>query len=75
MEYDIRTLETGDQQIRRATHIVKETDYLRLRRKRTKVKDFHLLTMIGKGGYGEVFLAWKQDSGEILALKRMRKVR
>eukprot|EP01102_Stenamoeba_stenopodia_P014016 TRINITY_DN4617_c0_g1_i6.p1 TRINITY_DN4617_c0_g1~~TRINITY_DN4617_c0_g1_i6.p1 ORF type:complete len:785 (+),score=162.30 TRINITY_DN4617_c0_g1_i6:705-3059(+) len=73
MEYDIRSLELGDQQIRRASHIVKETDYLRLRRKRTKVKDFHLLTMIGKGGYGEVFLAWKQDSGEILALKRMRK--
>ena len=34
---------------------------------------FHIIAQIGQGGYGEVFLARKRDSGEVCALKKMRK--
>lgn len=46
-----------------------------LRRRRTKVKvdQFHIIAQVGQGGYGEVFLARKQETGEVCALKKMRK--
>jgi len=50
-----------------------ETAELRRRRKRIRVSDFTVLKMIGKGGYGEVYLVRKKDSSELLALKRISK--
>ncbi|TIA87912.1 hypothetical protein E3P77_00326 [Wallemia ichthyophaga] len=46
-----------------------------LRKRRTKVKfnHFHIICQVGQGGYGEVYLARKADTGEICALKQMRK--
>lgn len=35
--------------------------------------DFQLLSLIGRGGYGEVYLCRKLDTKEILVLKRMKK--
>ena len=32
----------------------KETEFMRLRRQKTRVEDFDLLTIIGRGAYGEV---------------------
>lgn len=48
---------------------------LRSRKRRTKVKfnHFHIICQVGQGGYGEVYLARKADTGEICALKQMRK--
>ncbi|KAJ5072155.1 cell cycle protein kinase dbf2-related [Anaeramoeba ignava] len=54
-------------------HFERETTFLRLKRTRLFVKDFEIIAKIGKGGYGEVFLCKKKDTGEILALKRMSK--
>ncbi|ORY04799.1 kinase-like protein [Basidiobolus meristosporus CBS 931.73] len=51
----------------------KERVYLRKRRTRTRVTHFHILTQVGQGGYGQVFLARKKDTGEICALKKMNK--
>lgn len=34
----------------------KETEYMRLQRAKMGVDDFELLTMIGKGAFGEVFM-------------------
>lgn len=34
---------------------------------------FHIITQVGQGGYGEVYLARKKDSGEVVALKKMKK--
>lgn len=34
----------------------KETEYMRLQRHKMGVDDFELLTMIGKGAFGEVWL-------------------
>lgn len=53
----------------------KESSYLRLRRRRTALNDFAILALLGRGGYGEVYLCRKIDTGEVLALKRMKKAR
>jgi hypothetical protein len=34
----------------------KETEYMRLQRHKMGVEDFEMLTMIGKGAFGEVFM-------------------
>ncbi|KAG4090904.1 kinase-like protein [Neocallimastix lanati (nom. inval.)] len=51
----------------------KERAYLRKRRIKTKLDQFHILTQVGQGGYGQVYLARKKDTGEICALKQMNK--
>ncbi|KAF9552995.1 AGC/NDR protein kinase [Agrocybe pediades] len=51
----------------------RERVILRRRRTKLKVDQFHIIAQVGQGGYGEVFLARKQESGEVCALKKMRK--
>src|ERR1700733_1387203 len=51
----------------------RERVLLRRRRTKLKVDQFHIIAQVGQGGYGEVFLARKQESGEVCALKKMRK--
>jgi cell cycle protein kinase DBF2 len=51
----------------------RERVVLRKRRAKLKVDQFHIIAQVGQGGYGEVYLARKQDSGEVCALKKMRK--
>ncbi|PPQ97667.1 hypothetical protein CVT26_002479 [Gymnopilus dilepis] len=43
----------------------RERVILRKRRTKLKVDQFHIIAQVGQGGYGEVFLARKQESGEI----------
>lgn len=51
----------------------RERVLLRRRRTKLKVDQFHIIAQVGQGGYGEVFLARKQDTGEVCALKKMKK--
>ncbi|KAF5382848.1 hypothetical protein D9757_007297 [Collybiopsis confluens] len=51
----------------------RERVLLRKRRTKLRVDQFHIIAQIGQGGYGEVFLARKQETGEICALKKMKK--
>ncbi|KAG2069862.1 kinase-like protein [Suillus decipiens] len=51
----------------------RERVILRKRRTKLRVEQFHIIAQVGQGGYGEVFLARKQDTGEICALKKMKK--
>lgn len=46
-----------------------------LRQRRTKLRhgDFQILTQVGQGGYGQVYLAQKKDTREVCALKVMSK--
>jgi cell cycle protein kinase DBF2 len=46
-----------------------------LRKRRTKLRhgDFQILTQVGQGGYGQVYLAQKKDTREVCALKVMSK--
>lgn len=37
------------------------------------MEQFHIIAQVGQGGYGEVYLARKQETGEVCALKKMRK--
>ncbi|KAI9018975.1 kinase-like domain-containing protein [Hyaloraphidium curvatum] len=51
----------------------KEGAAMRERRTRTKAVDFVILSQIGQGGYGSVFLAKKKATEEVVALKKMSK--
>ena len=51
----------------------RETHILRLRRARLKSSDFQILAQIGRGGFAEVYLCKRKDTGEILVLKKMVK--
>ncbi|KAF9109246.1 hypothetical protein BGX27_007836 [Mortierella sp. AM989] len=52
---------------------MQEQMILRQRRTRTQAIQFKILTQVGQGGFGEVFLARKADTSELCALKRMSK--
>lgn len=54
-------------------YLGRERAMLRQRRTRMKHGDFQILTQIGQGGYGQVYLASKKDTREICALKVMSK--
>ncbi|KND00046.1 AGC/NDR protein kinase [Spizellomyces punctatus DAOM BR117] len=51
----------------------KERAHLRKRRTRTRLANFSIITQVGQGGYGQVFLAKKNDTKELCALKKMSK--
>jgi cell cycle protein kinase DBF2 len=51
----------------------RERVILRRRRAKLRVDQFHIIAQVGQGGYGEVFLARKQETGEVCALKKMKK--
>lgn len=51
----------------------RERAHLRKRRTRLRYGDFQILTQVGQGGYGQVFLAQKKDTKEVCALKVMSK--
>ncbi|EOY30371.1 PREDICTED: serine/threonine-protein kinase 38 isoform X1 [Theobroma cacao] len=51
----------------------KESDYMRLKRHKICVDDFDLLTIIGRGAFGEVRLCREKKSGDIFAMKKLKK--
>lgn len=51
----------------------RERVVLRKRRTKLRVEQFHIIAQVGQGGYGEVYLARKIETGEVCALKKMRK--
>ncbi|KAK7411903.1 hypothetical protein VNO78_03347 [Psophocarpus tetragonolobus] len=51
----------------------KETEYIRLKRHKICVEDFDLLTIIGRGAFGEVRLVREKISGHIYAMKKLKK--
>ncbi|EMG50741.1 DBF2 Cell cycle protein kinase DBF2 [Candida maltosa Xu316] len=61
------------QQAEWANYINRERALLRKRRLKPKHKDFEMITQVGQGGYGQVFLARKKDTREICALKILNK--
>ncbi|CAN6901075.1 unnamed protein product [Brassica oleracea] len=51
----------------------KETEYMRLQRHKLGVTDFDLLTMIGKGAFGEVRVCREKTTGQVYAMKKLKK--
>ncbi|KAI9719505.1 MAG: hypothetical protein M1828_006212 [Chrysothrix sp. TS-e1954] len=62
-----------DYQASLSKYLGRERAHLRKRRTRLRSGDFHILTQVGQGGYGQVYLATKKDTREICALKVMSK--
>lgn len=51
----------------------KETEFMRLKRNKISVDDFEPLTIIGRGAFGEVRLCRERKSGNIYAMKKLKK--
>ncbi|CAH1423958.1 unnamed protein product [Lactuca virosa] len=51
----------------------KETEYMRLQRHKMGVDDFELLTMIGKGAFGEVRICREKTTATVYAMKKLKK--
>ncbi|KAL8170364.1 hypothetical protein V2J09_022168 [Rumex salicifolius] len=51
----------------------KETEYMRIQRHKMGVEDFELLTIIGKGAFGEVRVCREKSSCHVFAMKKLRK--
>ncbi|KAK8940021.1 Serine/threonine-protein kinase AtPK1/AtPK6 [Platanthera guangdongensis] len=51
----------------------KETEYMRLKRHKICVDDFDLLTIIGRGAFGEVRLCREKSTCNIYAMKKLKK--
>lgn len=56
-----------------ASYNGRERALLRKRRTKLRLAQFHIITQVGQGGYGEVFLARKKETGEVCALKKLKK--
>ncbi|XP_076924011.1 uncharacterized protein LOC143586328 [Bidens hawaiensis] len=51
----------------------KETEYMRIQRHKMGADDFELLTMIGKGAFGEVRICREKTTGNVYAMKKLKK--
>ncbi|XP_010263542.1 PREDICTED: serine/threonine-protein kinase tricorner-like isoform X2 [Nelumbo nucifera] len=51
----------------------KETEYMRLQRHKVGIDDFEQLTVIGRGAFGEVRVCRAKSTGEIFAMKKLKK--
>ncbi|CAI4062910.1 hypothetical protein N7582_002249 [Saccharomyces uvarum] len=56
-----------------SSYLQKEHQVLRKRRLKPKNRDFEVITQVGQGGYGQVYLARKKDTKEVCALKILNK--
>eukprot|EP00003_Mantamonas_plastica_P011755 TRINITY_DN2160_c0_g1_i11.p1 TRINITY_DN2160_c0_g1~~TRINITY_DN2160_c0_g1_i11.p1 ORF type:complete len:401 (+),score=124.17 TRINITY_DN2160_c0_g1_i11:68-1270(+) len=54
-------------------YLEKESEYMRLKRKKMTIADFKTLKVIGKGSFGEVRLVKDKETDEVFALKKMSK--
>ncbi|KAM1350601.1 hypothetical protein ACFX2F_004537 [Malus domestica] len=51
----------------------KETEYMHLQRHKMGVDDFQLLTIIGRGAFGEVRICREKTTGHVYAMKKLKK--
>ncbi|KAM5553187.1 hypothetical protein ABKV19_025419 [Rosa sericea] len=51
----------------------KETEYMRIQRHKMGADDFEPLTMIGKGAFGEVRICKEKATGQVYAMKKLKK--
>jgi serine/threonine kinase 38 len=67
-------LTPSEKETRRKELKVRETEFLRIRRTKLGNQDFVPIKTIGRGAFGEVQLVQKKDTGQIFAMKILRKV-
>ena len=66
-------ISSKEYEVARDKYLGRERANLRKRRTRLRHGDFQILTQVGQGGYGQVYLAAKKDTREVCALKVMSK--
>jgi len=54
-------------------HRQRETNILRSKRAKQSLDDFDIIDMIGRGGFGKVFLCSMKEDGALVALKKIKK--
>ncbi|MBA0613066.1 hypothetical protein Godav_013576 [Gossypium davidsonii] len=65
---------TADEQMNMLKFLEKkETEYMRLQRHKMGVDDFELLTIIGRGAFGEVRLCKEKATSNVYAMKKLQK--
>lgn len=67
------SLPTAEQQRLLQFHALQESAYMRMQRQKLTLQDFELLTLIGRGAFGEVRLCRQRDTGINYAMKRLCK--
>ena len=50
-----------------------EAEMMRKKRSKITINDFEPVAIIGRGAFGEVRVCRKKDTGEIVAIKKMKK--
>ncbi|KAF9513908.1 hypothetical protein BS47DRAFT_1343727 [Hydnum rufescens UP504] len=68
-----RDLTPTDYSAELKSYLGRERVILRKRRTKLRVEQFHIIAQVGQGGYGEVYLARKMETGQVCALKKMKK--
>lgn len=63
----------GEEELERSHYNGRERALLRKRRTKLRLGQFDIITQVGQGGYGEVFLARKRETQEVCALKKLKK--
>lgn len=66
-------LSESEQELIKQDILHKEAEINRRLRKKITVRDFDLLSIIGRGAFGEVRICRFRESGEVVAMKKMRK--
>jgi serine/threonine protein kinase len=62
--------EEGNFSISFSNSFISDREYIK---RKVELEDFEIMRLIGKGGYGKVHQVKKKDSGEIYAMKVLRK--
>ena len=66
-------LSEAEQELIKQDILHKEAELNRKMRKKITLKDFDPLSIIGRGAFGEVRICKFKESGEIVAMKKMKK--
>lgn len=66
-------LSEAEQELIKQDILHKEAELNRKMRKKITLKDFEPLNIIGRGAFGEVRICKLKESGEIVAMKKMKK--
>jgi protein-serine/threonine kinase len=72
-EMENMKLTNREQNELRKEFMKKETEYMRFLRSKLTPKDFDTIKIIGRGAFGEVRLVRKKASGELFAMKKLKK--
>ena len=70
---DLKISEKEAETIKKEIH-QKESENLRIQRQKMSIREFESIAIIGKGAFGEVRVCRKLDTGEIVAVKKLRKI-